>query len=262
MTNDATLIEPLPTSLSGPDFKSALVRREDCRRRLRFVQPYIPHAGDFSSGLVADSKPRSVLDLAHRRAPAAPRSPAVAAAKMLPMRQFTSGLRGRACRLRRHRIPAARRLETLSRFDSWRAVLHPHAGAGGSAAPGPSTRSNQSFIRATWLPGQNHRPHDGHQLNGQPDRVMRAGTSPIASNVERDCSAELQAGQRLQRGPEGTWCAATSRTAAASSPRVTRRTATAACRGRRAESVSTVRPCAAATVNNSSSRAPRWVRTS
>src|SRR6266545_2553677 len=26
-TNDATLIEPLPTSLSGPDFKSALVRR-------------------------------------------------------------------------------------------------------------------------------------------------------------------------------------------------------------------------------------------
>ena len=41
MTNDATLIEPLPTSLSGPDFKSALVRREDCRRRLRFVQPKI-----------------------------------------------------------------------------------------------------------------------------------------------------------------------------------------------------------------------------
>jgi len=27
MTNDATLVEPLPTSLSGPDFKSALVRR-------------------------------------------------------------------------------------------------------------------------------------------------------------------------------------------------------------------------------------------
>src|SRR5256714_8809848 len=27
MTNGATLIEPLPTSLSGPDFESALVRR-------------------------------------------------------------------------------------------------------------------------------------------------------------------------------------------------------------------------------------------
>jgi len=33
------LIEPLPTSLSGPDFESALVRRPDCRWRLRFVQP-------------------------------------------------------------------------------------------------------------------------------------------------------------------------------------------------------------------------------
>src|SRR5436309_8528081 len=53
MTNDATLIEPLPTSLSGPDFKSALVRREDCRIRLRFAQPLIRLRSVFSQGPVA-----------------------------------------------------------------------------------------------------------------------------------------------------------------------------------------------------------------
>src|SRR5262245_731692 len=57
-TNDATLIEPLPTSLSGPDFKSALVRREDCRPRLRFAQPHIPPHADFSVPVVTRSKPR------------------------------------------------------------------------------------------------------------------------------------------------------------------------------------------------------------
>src|SRR5204862_7721452 len=90
MTNDATLIEPLPTSLSGPDFNSALVRREDCRRRLRFVHPHIPCALHFSSTPVADSKPRSVLSLErHHRCQRWP-SAVVEAAKMLPMRQFDS----------------------------------------------------------------------------------------------------------------------------------------------------------------------------
>ena len=55
-----------------------------------------------------------------------------------------------------------------------------------SRVSGPSTRSNHAFMRATWLPGQNQRPHDGHQLSGQPERVIRAGTSPIASNDERE----------------------------------------------------------------------------
>jgi len=118
-------------------------------------------------------------------------------------------------------------------------------------------------MRATWLPGQNQRPHEGHHESGHPERVIRAGTSPIASNDEREWSATLQPGQRLQRGPEGAWRAATSRTAAASSPRATRSTATVPeARGRRSESVSTVLPWVAATASSSSSRAPRWVATS
>src|SRR6185369_6296508 len=96
----------------------------------------------------------------------------------------------------------------------------------GPVMSGPRTRSNHAFIRATWLPGQNQRPHEGHEVSGQPERATRVGTSPVASNADRDRSATLHAGQRLQRAPEGTWCAATSRTAAASSPRATRSTAT------------------------------------
>jgi len=57
-------------------------------------------------------------------------------------------------------------------------------------------------MRATWLPGQNQRPHDGHQVSGQPERVIRAGTSPIASNDERDWSATLQPGQRHPQHPD------------------------------------------------------------
>ena len=41
-------------------------------------------------------------------------------------------------------------------------------------------------MRATWLPGQNQRPHEGHHVSGHPERVIRAGTSPMASNDERD----------------------------------------------------------------------------
>jgi hypothetical protein len=58
-------------------------------------------------------------------------------------------------------------------------------------------------MRATWLPGQNQRPHEGHHVSGHPERVIRAGTSPMASNDERDRSATLQPGQRLHRGPDG-----------------------------------------------------------
>jgi hypothetical protein len=118
-------------------------------------------------------------------------------------------------------------------------------------------------MRATWLPGQNHLPQDGHQANGQPDLAIRPGTSPMASNVERDWRATLQIGQRLQRGPEGAYRVATARTAPETSPRGIRSTGTCSTgRGGRAESVSTVRPCAAATAKSSSSRAPRWVSTS
>src|SRR5262249_36217296 len=103
-TNDATLIEPLPTSLSGPDFKSALVRREDCRRRLRFVQPKIRHHAVFSAPVVADSKPWVLRSLQHPARAPFQSARAIAVAKMLPMLQFTSARRWPPCRLLRHSV--------------------------------------------------------------------------------------------------------------------------------------------------------------